>query len=134
MAFVNSQGPMPGMDLSSPDVYIQATPGGPVPTPLVSTGMRATETPTCMRFLLMCMPAHNVSNVAPVTISGPGPGQVSGMTCSQSRSAKGSSKLFIQGMPATRALMDPTSQNGMTPNSVGTTTVPSQVRFLNPSA
>lgn len=134
MPFVNSQGPLPGMDFAAPDVYLQATPAGPVPTPLVSTGMRATEIPTCMRFLLMCMPAHNLMNSAPVTISGPGPGVASGMVCSQSRSAKGSSKLLIQGMPATRALLDPTMQNGMSPNSIGNTIVPSQIRFLNPSA
>lgn len=133
MVFVNSQGPLPGMDFAAPDVYLQATPAGPVPTPLVSVGMRATETPTCMRFFVMCMPAHNQMNDTPATVSGPGPGVLSGMTCSQSRSAKGSSKLIIQGAPATRAFMDPTMQNGLSPNSVGTTIVPSQIRLMNPS-
>ncbi|MGX5851214.1 PAAR-like domain-containing protein [Mesorhizobium sp. PL10] len=129
--FVNSNGPLPGMDFSVPDVYLQPTPVGPIPTPLVSEGMRVTAIPTCMRFLLMCMPSHNLLNLTPVTISGPGPGVASGMVCSESKSMKGSVKFFIQGMPATRALLDPTLQNGMSPNSVGTTIVPSQFRLMS---
>ncbi|WP_172746000.1 MULTISPECIES: PAAR-like domain-containing protein [unclassified Neorhizobium] len=133
MPFVNSQGPIPGMDFSVPDVYLQPTPVGPIPVPFMSMGMRATEIPTNFRFLICCMPSHNMMNIAPVTISGPGPGVASGMVCSNSRNVKGSVKLIIQAAPATRALMDPTVQNGVSPNSVGTTIVPSQVRFLNPS-
>ncbi|NKN36407.1 DUF4150 domain-containing protein [Agrobacterium sp. a22-2] len=133
MPFVNSQGPIPGMDFSVPDVYLQPTPVGPIPIPLFSMGMRATEIPTNFRCLISCMPSHNMMNVAPVTISGPGPGVASGMVCSNSRNVKGSVKFFIQAMPATRALMDPTVQNGVSPNSVGTTIVPSQIRLLNPS-
>ena len=131
MPFLNSQGPQPGLDFSVPDVYLQAPLMTPVP--LVSSGFRATEIPTCFRFLTMCMPAHNLMNRAPVTVSGPGPGALSGGVCMQSVNAKGSGKLFIQMMPATRALMDMTLQNGMSPNSVGTTIVPSQIRVLNPS-
>lgn len=133
MSFVNSQGPMPGQDYSVPDIYIQTAPTGPVPVPLVSQGFRSTEIPTCFRSLIMCMPAHNVSNYAPVTVSGPGPGAASGMICSTSRNVKGSSKLFLQGMPATRSMMDPTAQNGITPNSVGNTVAPCQIRLMNPS-
>ncbi len=133
MPFVNSQGPLPGMDFAAPDVYLQTTPVGPVPIPFFSMGYRVTEIPTVFRFLLMCMPSHNMVNVAPVTVSGPGPGVASGMVCSNSRNVKGSSKLFTQCMPATRALMDPTAQNGLSPNSVGMTLVPSQIRLLNPS-
>ncbi|MES0884500.1 PAAR-like domain-containing protein [Roseibium sp. SCP14] len=133
MPFVNSQGPIPGMDFSAPDMYYQTTPAGPVPFPLFSMGFRATEIPTNFRSLVMCMPTHNMTNLAPVTLSGPGPGVASGMVCSNSRNVKGSSKLFIQFMPATRALMDPTVQNGLSPNSGGTTLVPSQIRLLNPT-
>jgi len=131
MVFVNSQGPLPGLDFAVPDVYLQATPVGPVPIPLMSMGMRATEIPTNFRFLLMCMPSHNMMNVAPVTISGPGPGVASGMVCSASRNVKGSFKFFIQAMPATRALIDPTLQNGASPNSVGVTVSPSQIRMIS---
>ncbi len=133
MVFVNSQGPIPGMDFSSPDIFLLTTPAGPIPTPLFSMGFRVTEIPTCFRSLIMCMPAHNMTNLAPVTISGPGPGVASGMVCSNSRNMKGSTKLFLQCMPATRALLDPTMQNGVSPNSVGSTLVPSQIRLLNPS-
>lgn len=128
--FANSQGPMPGLDFSFPDVYLQPTPVGPVPLPFPSMGMRATEIPTIFNVLIMCMPAHNLMNMAPVTISGPGPGVASGMVCSASKNAKGSMKLFINAMPSTRALLDPTLQNGMSPNSVGLTLAPSQVRLL----
>lgn len=119
------------MDFSVPDVYLQTTPVGPVPIPLFSMGMRAAEIPTNFKFLLMCMPSHNMLNSAPVTISGPGPGVASGMVCSSSRSMKGSTKLMLGPMPATRSLLDPTMQNGMTPNSVGTTLVPSQIKMIS---
>ncbi|WP_299483511.1 PAAR-like domain-containing protein [uncultured Roseibium sp.] len=131
MCFLNSQGPLPGMDFAAPDVYLQTTPVGPVPVPLVSIGMRASEIPTAFKFLVMCMPSHNMTNNAPVTISGPGPGVASGMVCSSSRNMKGSTKLMVGPMPATRSLLDPTMQNGMTPNSVGTTLVPSQIKVIS---
>lgn len=131
MVFVNSQGPIPGMDFSVPDIYLQPTPVGPIPIPFFSMGMRPTEVPTNFRCLIMCMPSHNLMNVAPVTISGPGPGVASGMVCSTSRNMKGSFKTFIQCMPATRALLDPTMQNGLSPNSVGVTIVPSQIRVMS---
>ena len=130
MPFVNTQGPLPGMDFSFPDMYLQTTPAGPMPMPLMSMGMRATEIPTCLRTYVMCTPVHNMANVAPVTISGPGPGVASGMVCSNSRNILGSFKLFFQCMPATRSLMDPTAQNGLTPNSMGMTLSPSQIRVL----
>lgn len=129
--FVNGQGPMPGLDFSFPDVYLQATPVGPIPLPFPSMGFRATEIPTNFRCLMMCMPSHNLMNMAPMTISGPGPGVASGMVCSASRNVKGSMKLLIQAMPATRALLDPTLQNGMSPNSVGITMSPSQFRVMS---
>jgi hypothetical protein len=113
-----------------PDFFLLVTPVGPIPTPFVSMGMRATEVPTNFRFLVSCMPSHNLMNMAPVTISGPGPGIASGAVCGPSHNAMGSVKFFIQGMPATRALIDPTLQNGMSPNSVGVTIVPSQVRMM----
>lgn len=131
MVMVNSQGPLPGTDFSAPDVYLQMTPVGPVPVPFMSSGMRSSEIPGNFRFFVMCMPAHNLMSMAPVTISGPGPGAASGMVCSASRNIKGSSRFFICGMPATR-MLDPTAQNGLTPNSVGMTILPSQVRLLNP--
>ncbi|MCK7613494.1 PAAR-like domain-containing protein [Roseibium sediminicola] len=131
MCFVNSQGPLPGLDFSAPDIYLQTTPAGPVPVPLFSMGYRSTEIPTCFRTYAQCTPVHNMTNVAPVTVSGPGPGVASAMVCSNSRNIIGSFKLFFQCMPATRALVNPTAQNGLSPNSVGTTLVPSQVRLLS---
>lgn len=131
MPFVNTQGPLPGLDFSVPDIYLQTTPAGPVPIPLFSMGYRSTEIPSCFRTFVTCMPVHNMANVAPVTVSGPGPGVASGMVCSNSRNIIGSFKLFFQCMPATRALLDPTAQNGLSPNSVGCTMIPSQTRMLS---
>lgn len=133
MCLVNAQGPLPGMDFAAPDVYMQVTPAGEVPIPLISTGMRATEVPKCTKVLVQCMPPHNVMDQAPVTISGPGRGAVSSQVCSASKSMKCSTKLILQNAPATRALMDPTGQNGSVPNSLGNTIVPSQIRMVNPS-
>lgn len=129
---VNAQ--LSGLDYSALDIYLQSTPIGPVPIPLFSMGMRTSVIPTNMRFNVMCMPVHGLLNMAPTTISGPGPGVASGMVCSSAKNVKGSSKFFVQCAPVTRALMDPTAQNGLSPNSVGTTLVPSQIRLLNPSA
>lgn len=133
MSLVNSQGPLPGLDFSSPDVYLQVTPAGEVPIPFISMGMRATEIPKCTKVLTQCMPPHTVMDQAPVTVSGPGRGAVSSQVCSTSKSMKGSTKLILQNVPATRALMDPTGQNGGLPNSLGNTIAPSQIRMVNPS-
>ncbi len=130
MPFVNSQGPLPGLDFAVPDVYLQAP--LMVPIPLFSMGFRITHIPICLRFMIMCMPSHNMLGRTPLTISGPGPGLLSGMVCSESVNIKGSVKFFIQVMPATRALLDITTQNGISPNSFGTTIVPGQIRLLNP--
>lgn len=134
MSLVNSQGPLPGMDFATPDVYMQVTPAGEVPIPFISTGMRATEVPKCTKVLAQCTPPHTVMDQAPVTISGPGRGAVSSQVCSASKSMKCSTKLILQNVPATRALMDPTGQNGSAPNSLGNTISPSQIRMVNPSA
>jgi hypothetical protein len=69
-------------------------------------------------------------NQTPVSIAGPGPGVASGMVCGPDHSLLGSFKVFFRGMPATRALVDPTMNNGMSPNSVGITVAPSQIRML----
>ncbi|MEM8811444.1 MAG: PAAR-like domain-containing protein [Pseudomonadota bacterium] len=133
MPNVNSQGPLPALDISSIDLYWLTTPAGPVLMVLMSIGMRASEVPTCFRVLIMCMPSHNAMNQTPVTVSGPGPGALSGMVCSASGNLSFSTKLFIEYFPGTRGLMDMTKQNGPTMNSVGNTPIPSQIRFYNPS-
>ena len=130
MVMVNSQGPLPGLDFAAPDVYLQ--PPLMVPVPFMSLGFRATYIPLGFRFLLMCMPSHNMLSRTPVTVSGPGPGALSGMVCSESDNPKGSVRLFITMIPATRSFIDPTTQNGIAGNSVGIPVVPSQIRLINP--
>jgi len=134
MPFINSQGPLPGIDLSPVDPYMQVTPAGEVPLVFPSTGMRATEVPTCTRVIVQFTTAHTIMDQAPVTISGPGRGMISSEVCSSSKNVKCSTKLVFQSGPSTRSLMDPTVQNGNIPNSVGNTISPSQFKVMNPSA
>ena len=126
MPFINSQGPLPGIDLSPVDPYMQVTPAGEVPMIFPSTGMRATEVPKCTRVIVQGTTAHTIMDEAPVTISGPGRGMISSEVCSSSKNLKCSTKLVLQNAPSTRSLMDPTVQNGKLPNSVGNTISPSQ--------
>ncbi|MCK7611876.1 hypothetical protein [Roseibium sediminicola] len=134
MSFINSQGPLPGIDLSPVDPYMQVTPTGEIPLVCPSTGMRTTEVPLCTRVIVQGTSAHTIMDEAPLTISGPGRGMISSEVCSSSKNVKCSTKLVFQNAPATRALMDPTVQNGKVPNSVGNTVSPSQSKVMNPSA
>jgi hypothetical protein len=132
MPVVLSSGPIPAMDLSPLDTYLQPTPVGPVPMIIPAVGMRMTEIPTQFAFFYIAFPFHTMMSMVPACIAGPGPGIVSGMPMSASRSGKGSTRLLIQGQPAARALMDPPFENGLSVNSVGISS-PSQATFLNPT-
>jgi len=130
MAFMNSQGPVPGMNFSAPDVYLQATPVGPVPFPLFCMAMRITFLATCFRFLLSCMPGHTLFNMSPTSIAGPGPGALSGVPCGPSGNVLASPKFIVQCAPATCALTHMTANNGVGPkNSFGIGT-PTQIRLV----
>lgn len=133
MPFVNSQGPLPGIDLSPVDVFLLPTPVGPIPTPAPNISLRATEIPSNFNVLISCLPSHDIMDCTGVSMGGVGPGVVSMLMCGPSRNILGSFKLLIGFMPATRALMDPTGQNGAIPNSVGMTIAPTQIRLINPT-
>ncbi|WP_319531172.1 PAAR-like domain-containing protein [uncultured Cohaesibacter sp.] len=129
--FVNTQGPLPGMDMAPVDVFLLPTPVGPVPTPVPNVSMRATEIPDNFTILMSFMPSHDVMNQSAVSVGGPGPGVASGFVCGPSRNMSCSFKLLLKFMCATRSLMDVTGQNGATPNSVGMTVCPNQIRVVN---
>jgi uncharacterized protein DUF4150 len=132
MAMAMSSGPIPGIDLSPGDVYLQPTPAGPVPMVFPALGMRPTTIPTQTCFFYIAFPFHTMMSMVPACIAGPGPGIVSGMVCSSSKSGKGSTRVLIQGQPMARALMDMPLENGLSVNSVGISS-PSQATFINPT-
>lgn len=132
MPFVNANGPMPALDLGFPDVC--NTPMGPavVPIPYPNINMSTMGIPTQFRFLLMCMPAHNMTTVRAMSMgdnAGVVLGIMSGMVMGPGLAMNGSSNLFIGGPPATKMAM-PTKQNGAGPNAFGMSISPSQIRFM----
>lgn len=127
-----SSGPIPGIDFSPLDTYLQPTPVGPVPMIIPAVGMRPATIPTQFNFYYIAFPFHTMMSMIPACIAGPGPGIISGMVCSDSRSGKGSARFLIQGQPAARALMDMPFENGLSMNSIGISS-PSQATFLNPT-
>ena len=132
MPFVNANGPMPAMNLAFPDVC--NTPVGPVivPVPYPNMTMSTTAIPTQARFLLMCMPAHNMTTIRPISMgdnAGLAMGIMSGMVMGPDAAMLGSTNLFIGGPPATKMGM-PTKQNGAGPNAFGMSICPSQVRLM----
>jgi hypothetical protein len=97
-----------------------------------AVGMRMTDIPTQFCFFYIAFFFHTMMSMLPACIAGPGPGIISGMPMSASRSGKGSARMLIQGQPAARALIDPPFENGLSVNSVGMSS-PSQGTFLNPT-
>ena len=132
MPFVNANGPMPAMDLAFPDVCL--TPMGPaiVPVPYPNVNMSTMGIPTQFRFLLMCMPAHNMTTVRAMSMgdnAGVSMGVMSGMMMGPGGAMMGSTNLFVGGPPATKMGM-PSKQNGPGPNAFGASLSPSQIRFM----
>lgn len=129
MVLNNSQWPLPAVDLSPFDIFLMPTPFGPIPTPFPSIGFRITEIVTNLRWFICGGPGHKMTDKNTNTISGPGPGAVSGTPCGPSGSITGSSALFLPGcIPASRSCVDMSGNNGAgLPNSMGITSPP-QIR------
>lgn len=132
MSYVNSSGPMPGEDHALPDVC--NTPTGPTVTPIPypNVNMSTMANPTQSRFLIMSMPAHNMTTQRSMSTgdsAGVNLGVMSGTVMGPGRAKTGSDNLFIGGPPATKMGM-PTKQNGTSPNAFGTSTSPSQIRLM----
>lgn len=129
--FVCSQGPMPGMDFAFPDVCM--TPAVvPVPIPYPNIALSSTAIPNVTNIFILGMPAHNLMTTGTISqgdMAGVNGGVVSGMVAGPSRHLMGSSKYFISSAPATR-MLDPSAQNGMAPNAMGTALAPSQTKML----
>jgi hypothetical protein len=133
MPFVNSSGPIPGMDFGFPDVC--NTPLGPVVTPIPYPNftLAVTAIPTQFKVLTMCMPAHNMTAMKLPSIgdnAGLLLGVGSGLVMGPQRHLFGSTNLFIGGPPTTK-LLSPGGHNGMSPNIPGLTIAPSQIKVMS---
>mgnify|MGYP002641158801 FL=1 len=128
MPFLNCQ--LGGANLAFPDVCKTPSPAGPVPIPYPNNSMPCTGVPFCFKMLVTGGPAHNMLTTAPMSAgdnSGVAMGVASSMVMGPTRHLRGSTAVLIQGAPATR-LLDTTGHNGATPNAVGATLVPAQVK------
>jgi hypothetical protein len=131
MVFVNSSGPIPAPDFAFPDVCL--TPAVvPVPIPYPNIALAPTAIPTQLTTFLTCMPAHNLLTTKPLSLGDqPGVllGVASGFVMGPVKHAMGSVTMFLGGPPATK-MLNPTMQNGMSPNIVGVTLAPTQVTTI----
>lgn len=130
--FMNGNGPMPGMHFGFPDVCLVPTPAGPIPTPFPNIALTPTSIPSQVKVLVMCMPASNLMTITPIS-NGDNPGVAmgvaSGLVMGPGSAMMGSSNVLVVGPPASKLAM-PTKQNGISPNTVGATIAPSQIRVL----
>jgi hypothetical protein len=123
---------MPGMDFAFPDVCLTPTPVGPIPIPYPNINMSVTAVPTQFNTFIMCMPAHNMTTLRTISMgdnAGVNLGVMSGMDMGPGGAMMGSATFFVGGPPATKLTM-PTKQNGVSPNAIGMTISPSQIRML----
>ena len=130
--FANTQ--MSGMNFAFPDVCLTPTPGGPVPIPYPNISQLVTANPAtaCKKFFICCMPAHNMATIVPISMgdnAGVNLGVASGMVMGPTRHLMGSFTVLFEGMPATK-MTHTTGQNGMSPNAIGMTIVPSQFKLM----
>ncbi|WP_454915552.1 DUF4150 domain-containing protein [Xanthobacter sediminis] len=131
--FVTSQGPIPAMDMTFPDVC--RTPVGPaiVPIPYPNLALSPTAIPTQVKVCLMCMPGHNLTTQKPISNgdnAGVGLGMLSNLVMGPVAPAMGSTNLFLGGAPAIK-MTSPTKQNGTCANVPGVTLTPSQVKLVS---
>ncbi len=130
--FQNSS--MPGMDIAFPDTCL--TPGvlagAPGPIPYPNLAIHATAVPSQFKMLIMCMPAHNIGTIIPLTNgdqAGCSPGGVaSAIMMGPSINTKCSIKVFEGGLPATR-MLDTDTQN-LTNAPTGMSLIPGQFKVL----
>lgn len=131
MVFCNTQ--MMGMNFAFPDVCLTPVPPVIVPIPYPNISMNPTAMPFVPNVFYSCGPAQNmIRSVVPSMGDNTGVnlGVASGMEMGPTRNLMGSFTILVGGAPQTK-MLDVTGQNGMSPNAVGATLVPSQVRVLN---
>ncbi|MFC6791285.1 DUF4150 domain-containing protein [Methylobacterium komagatae] len=130
MSFWNAN--VGGMNLGCMDVC--KTPIGPIPVPIpyANVAMLPTAVPSQFKVLAMGSPVHNLSTVMPMTMgdsAGVLLGVVSGLVMGPAGAMMGSNNVFVCGPPVAKFGM-PAKQNGLSPNIVGSTIAPSQVKVM----
>ncbi len=130
MPFLNCQ--IGGSNMAFPDTCLTPSPAGPVPIPYPNMSTPATGIPFSPKVFIALGPAHNITTSPPVSNgdeAGVATGVASGMIMGPTRHMLCSTALIMSGAPATR-MLDLTGHNGMSPNGVGASLVPSQVKVL----
>ncbi len=130
MSFVNCQ--LGGSSNAFPDTCNTPSVTAVTPVTYANTSTPATAVPACYTILFMGGPAHNITSAPPVSNgdeAGVATGLTSAMVMGRTQHQTASTVLLLKGMPATR-LMDVTGHNGMTPNGIGNTQVPCQVKVM----
>lgn len=137
MVFVNTQ--MGGLNMAFPDVCMTPipTPVGPVPVPIpypnISTGVTAMPFTAAFKTLILAMPAHNLMTTGTISMgdnAGIYMGLLSGLVMGPTRHVFGSTNLMMGGLPVTK-MLSPSGQNGFSPNTIGLTLAPSQVKVMS---
>jgi carboxyl-terminal processing protease len=115
------------MNMGFPDVCLTPAAPSPVPIPYPNMANHAMASPFCSTILLSMMPALNTGSQIPMT-SGDEAGTANPMFKQAGTFTMGSSKVFLQGMPAI-TLTCQTTGNNMN-NPVGMVSVPSSTNVL----
>ena len=129
--FANCQ--LMGTDMAFPDVCLTPAPPAPpipVPYPNIAMGHMANPGTACKKTFIMCMPAHNLGTMIPMT-NGDNPGVsmgvASGTVMGPQRHLTGAFTVLFEGMPATR-VTSMSLQNST--NAPGMRVVPSQTKVI----
>lgn len=104
---------MPSAVIAAIAAYLQ--PPIMTPTPFPETAMKPTQIPTQVTTFHIAFTVGTQLFTAPVTISGPGPGVVSGISFGAAMPWIGSKKVFGCGQPFVRSLLDASGTNGVGP-------------------
>ncbi len=129
--FANCQ--LMGTDMAFPDVCLTPAPPAPpipVPYPNIAMGPMANPGTVCRKTFIMCMPAHNLGTMIPMTNgdnAGVSMGVASGTVMGPQRHLTGAFTVLFEGMPATR-VTSMSLQNST--NSPGMRVVPSQLKVI----
>lgn len=103
---------LPSAMLAPIAMYLQTAPV-PVTIPFPENSMLPTNIPTQVTSFYIAFTVGTQLFTAPISITGPGPGVVSGMTFGPATPVKGSSKVMASGQPMSRALIDMGFTNGL---------------------
>jgi len=124
---------MGGQCFAFPDVCKTPTPAGPVPIPYPNISQPMLAVNTTIKVFITAMPVVTLKSQIPISNgdeAGSLGGVVSGVFIGPTTFSKGSTKVFLEGMPCVH-LTSMTRQNGMSPNNpAGAVIAPSQVKVL----